>query len=114
MTEREYLRVRKIIENKYLEDLKALDRVWTLFGPSKREGKGHLTAKLDKAIKSFRPGDILTVRDVEKRIKNDNPGFPTKLPSIASAMSRLADAENGIVVQTRGKGRRGSVYRRVA
>ncbi len=122
MKPREYLRLKREIEERSRADLKALNRVWQMSGagavPSagSREGasesrtRGRLLTAARAAIKEIQ-GD-LTQQTVRSKIQEMDPvfGITVKRASLSSALRRLAhDGELELV--SAGSGKRQSVYK---
>lgn len=117
MQEREYLRLRREIEERCKADLASLERVWELSrtsGGSKKDTgdgikRGDLQNAIIRAIGQF--ATDFTAEQMHARIKVTDPeiGEKAKPSSVSSALNRMEGSEIEIVV--RGVGRKPSVYR---
>jgi hypothetical protein len=117
MQEREYLRLKREIEQRCRKDLESLERVWELSkttgGGSKETGdgikRGDLQNAIIRAIGQFTTD--FTAEQMHAKIKVTNPeiGDKAKSSSVSSALNRMGGNEIEIVI--RGVGRKPSVYR---
>jgi len=115
MQEREYLRLRREIEERHRRDLESLERVWELSGgPTKREAtdgikRGDLQSAIIRALSQFTSD--FTAEQMHAKIKVTDPeiGEKAKPSSVSSALNRMEGNELEIVI--RGVGRKPSWYR---
>jgi hypothetical protein len=118
MQEREYLRLKRSIEERYRKDLESLERVWELSkdngGGGKEESgegfkRGDLQNAIIRAVEQF-PGTF-TAEDMHEKIKETEPeiGAKAKPTSVSSALTRMDG--NEIEVVERGVGRKPTVYK---
>jgi hypothetical protein len=120
MNVREYTRLKLEAEAEYRRKLEAIETVWKLSGGANQGTATHGTSSLSKgslhqAVKNaiqFLSGDF-SLHDVEKRIQESDPALAARVkrPSLSSALKRLAD-DKEIVLVTTGSGKRASTYRR--
>lgn len=119
MNQREYDRLRAEANADYRRKLEAIETVWKMSGGSQNGakasgasiGKGALQQAVTGVL-ALLPAEF-TLRDVEKQIRSTRPELAgqIKRPSLSSALKRLADDEQIVVVVT-GRGKRASTYRR--
>jgi hypothetical protein len=117
MQEREYLRLKREIEERCRKDLESLERVWELSkateGPHRETGdgikRGDLQNAIIRAIGQF--ASDFTAEQMHAKIKVTNPeiGEKAKPSSVSSALNRMEGNEIEVVI--RGVGRKPSVYR---
>jgi len=117
MQEREYLRLKREIEERCRKDLESLERVWELSktagGGNRETGdgikRGDLQTAIIRAIGQFTTD--FTAEQMHAKIKVTNPeiGEKAKSSSVSSALNRMEGNEIEIVI--RGVGRKPSVYR---
>jgi hypothetical protein len=117
MQEREYLRLKREIQERCRKDLESLERVWQLSmetGGAKLDSsdgikRGDLQNAIIRAIGQF-TGNF-TAEDMHQKIKETDPeiGAKAKPTSVSSALMRMDG--NEIEVIERGVGRKRSVYK---
>jgi hypothetical protein len=118
MQEREYLRLRREIQERCRRDLESLDRVWQLSmesGGAKKEEtgdgikRGDLQNAIIRTVGQFE--GTFTAEDMHQKIKETEPeiGTKAKATSVSSALNRMDG--NEIEVVERGVGRKRSVYK---
>jgi hypothetical protein len=118
MHERDYLRIKRGIEEKYRKDLEALETTWQnalAHGAAKKEGssggikRGDLQSAILRAIGQF--SCDFKAEDVLAKIKVTSPeiGEKTGASSVSSALKRMNGREIETVI--RGVGRTPSLYR---
>jgi hypothetical protein len=118
MQEREYLRLRRAIEERCRKDLESLDRTWQLSteldGNKKDESgdgikHGDIQKAIIRAVGQF--SGTFTAEDMHQKIKETEPeiGAKAKPTSVSSALNRMDG--NEIEVVERGVGRKRSVYK---
>ncbi len=113
MYEREYLRLKKEIEDRCRKDLEALERVWQLSKrdePDNKIKRGDLQNAIVRVVSELKQD--FTAEQVLARLKTAAPeiGEKTKASTVSSALKRMH--ENGeIDAVIRGIGRKPSVYR---
>jgi len=118
MNQREYLRLRRRIEDDYRQKISALELVWQMASAEKAEGardsgdgikRGDLQNAILRAIGQF-SGDF-TAEQVLAKIRVTDPeiGGRAKPSSVSSALKRMVASEIDAVVT--GTGRKPSVYR---
>jgi hypothetical protein len=119
MNQREYERLKDDAASEYRRKLEAIEVVWKMTGGANNGAKADDSpigrGALQQAIKTalqFITGDF-TLRDVEKQIQATNSGFAAKIkrPSLSSALKRMAN-EKEIVLVEAGMGKRASKFRR--
>jgi len=116
MNEREYRKLSAQIEQRYREDIAALDRIWQLAKPSangtSRAVKGTRGVVQDGVRAAI--GEIngkFTLRDVEHWIRANKPDLhDTARTTISGTLKRLVGKE--IEVLEAGKGKRATVYQK--
>jgi hypothetical protein len=120
MNIREYERLKVEAAAEYRRKLEAIETVWRMSGGASQNdadaqattlGKGSLHQAVKNAVQVI-SGEF-THRDVEKQIQVSDPAIAAKVkrPSLSSALKRLAD-EKEIVLVSAGRGKRASKYRR--
>jgi len=114
MQEREYLRLKREIEERYREDLASLERVWELSrgpasGGSDGIKRGDLQNAIIRALGQF--ASDFTAEQMHAKIKVTDPeiGEKAKPSSVSSSLNRMEGNEIEVVI--RGVGRKPSVYR---
>jgi hypothetical protein len=114
MQEREYLRLRREIEERYREDLASLERIWELARGPENAGsdgikRGDLQNAIIRALSQFTSD--FTAEQMHAKIKITDPeiGEKAKASSVSSSLNRMDGNEIEVVV--RGVGRKPSVYR---
>lgn len=119
MTEKDYLKLRKQIDERYRADVDALNRIWGLSNkvtpPSANETKdpkvqirGHLVQTIREIIPSI-PGKF-TVHEIERRLIERVPEISIKRTSLSQVLKRLLEDEKIINLVEAGVGRAPSVY----
>ncbi len=115
MQEREYLRMKREIEERCRQDLAALERIWELSGGPKQGGssdgikRGDLQNAIIRALGNFTTD--FTAEQMHARIRVTDPeiGEKAKPSSVSSSLNRMDGSEIEII--ERGVGRKPSVYR---
>ena len=114
MKEREYLRLKRQIEDDCLQKLDALELVWQMASdkggkePDSGIKRGDLQSAILRAIATF--SHDFTAEQVLAKIRVNDPeiGEKTKASSVSSALKRMTGNEIETVI--RGIGRKPSVY----
>lgn len=115
MTEKEYRRLKAMIEDRYKADLSALERVWALQGGSptpsgnflRRSDRSTITEAVRKAVANLQ--EQFTAKDILTSIHESQPD--AKLNAVSTVLKRLA-LEGAIEVVKKGTGTALSVYGR--
>jgi len=116
MHEREYKRLRSIIEADYRKKLEALDLIYGMAGRSNGNSssssgtpiKGELAQAVVSAIQQTTSN--FNVRDIEQTLKVTNPAMNVKRGSLSNTLKRLEGREVELI--EKGSGKRPSTYRK--
>jgi len=120
---KEYERLKADAQAEYRRKLEAIETVWKMSGGQNgvtanspqfaRVGKGTLQEAVRAALPNI--GGEFTLRNVYNQIVLDDPllaeRIKDRLPSISSALKRMADDHELVLVEA-GSGKRPSKYRR--
>jgi hypothetical protein len=117
MTDREYARLRAQIEQRYRDDIAALDRVREIAVkdvPQERGGrisKGAVLEAVREATAAVKQS--FTLRDVEFWLRANKPALArVSRTTISGALRRLTGRE--VEEQEKGSGKRPTTYRRIS
>jgi DNA-binding transcriptional ArsR family regulator len=119
MNEREFLRLRRQLDEDYNRKVQALELVWEMAcGPEPppahdtpdKVGKVAYSAEILAILSKI--SSVFTVKDVEEAIKRDRPDIKMDRSTISHTLKRAARDDQLAVVET-GKGKRPTKYRRV-
>ena len=122
MHQREYLRLKKTIEDEYRQKLSALDMVWKMAAaPTKNGEKGQQSegagrgSETKKAVLEIMPGLVgkFNQNDVLSRIKQANPETASviKRASLSMALKKICETGDIRLVE-KGSGKRPTIYER--
>lgn len=109
MTEREYKRLRREIEERYKSDLEALERIWELSRRDAPADRGQLKGLLKQVVE--RAEGPFTAESIRREIEMIAPGFGAKPASVSRLLKRLAE-QGDIAIVEKGEGRRPTKYAR--
>lgn len=117
MTENEYRRLKKQLQDKFNQDVAALERVWALVRGNRENGSEHVErTQVQDVVAQVLPmieGEFV-LEDVVEKLKAlgpDTQGVEKK--AVSTALRRLADLHEQIEVLEAGIGRRPTRYRRL-
>jgi hypothetical protein len=116
MNQREYLRIKRRIEDECKQKLDALELVWQMTNQQDEKGaedrsgikRGALLAAIARVVGTF--GHDFSAEQVLAKLKVTDPeiGEKAKASSVSSALNRMVGQE--IEVKIRGVGRTPSIY----
>ncbi|MGC2330906.1 MAG: hypothetical protein WA581_05605 [Candidatus Acidiferrales bacterium] len=114
MHEREYKRLRLVIEADYRKKIEALDLIYGIAGKATKNGnvsstpiKGELAQAVSSVIRQMTTD--FNVRDVEKALIASNPSLSVKRGSLSNTLKRFEGKE--LELLEKGSGKRPSRYR---
>jgi len=115
MNSKEYERLRRQIEDRYREDLQALERIRELSNGTApvREGSASpdgLSEKVKEAVQGLSDDAVFSKRTLTVQIRQADPTIPQSVQgAIGGILKRMFDAGE-IKLYRRGKGKRASEY----
>lgn len=120
MTQAEYERLKRRIQEEYHANLEALERVWKMAAksgagegdsPAARHKKGRLKEAVREAVTGLQDG--FTATDVIDVLQKLYPDLDTSHASVSSTLRRLTESGDIALIQE-GSGQRAGTYRRCA
>lgn len=117
MKVREYNKLKDEAAGEYQRKLDAIETVWKMSGgvntnglETPTQGRGALLTAARQALTVI-SGEF-TVRDIERRIKTNNPSLTVRRASLSSTLKRLDKREGLIKILERGSGKRPTRYQK--
>ena len=119
MNSRDYERIKRQIEQRYADDMAALERTWQLaqgLTPSRPESEskpGDLTEAVRAAVNQIPPGEVFNKRIVTNLIRQTDDSIPelSAREAVGWILKRMSDAGE-IQMGRVGKGKRPTDYTR--
>jgi len=113
VNEKQYLRLRRQIEDDYKKKLDALETVWRMVSdPAAEPATSHPRQNLMPLVRDAvaTVDGPFTQTDLQEQLAAKNPSASIRRSSLASALRRLVD-EGVLEIVERGVGKKPSIYR---